>query len=366
MKHIKTFGFWALLLVASVFALGFLGVAAASPGGAIAFTWGVPIIGFTKLFNWDGLKKIKASEQKAAIIDAVAQAFRKVSTMPLTGKKMVGPDSSLYGIAPVVFDQVPFNPNDPLATIDRGFELLFRERDMRTATSPTFDILDIRTGIIFYQQLAGEEAKLTKIGRGAKQPVGFLRFTGGFTVLDDWLRFNEYYKIEELTIDTVLSWWDSKATLLYGLLIALSSDIDEDFDTDDATTINNACSDILAEMKDAGYKGISDSVKFVITCNPLIKARIMKALSASFINPNTNINQIVYNIGALVSTTYVPPVSYYVSFPGYKTIRGEWEDLNARPAQRNELYLGSDNVWTGAFNATIAEPLQHRRCALST
>ncbi len=365
MKRIKTFSLWALLLVSSVFALGFLGIASASSEGVIAFTWGIPILGFTSLFNWDGLKKIKAAEQKAAIIDAVSTVLKKVSKIPIVGQKMVGPDSTLYGQAPVVYDPVPFNPNDPLATIDRGFELFFRERDMRTATSPTFDILDIKTGIIFYQQIAGEEAKLTKIGRGTKQPVGFLRFTGGFTVLDDWLRFNEYYRIEELTIDTVLGWWDNKATLLYGLMVVLDSSINESYSVDDVTTINNACATILTNLKAAGYKGISDAAKFVITCNPMQKARILKAMAAAFLNPNTNNNQVVYNIGAVVSTTYIAPGSYYVSIPGFKTIRGEWEDLSARPAQRNELHLGSDNVWTGAFNATIAEKLQHRRCALS-
>jgi hypothetical protein len=88
-------------------------------------------------------------------------------------------------------------------------------------------------------------------------------------------------------------------------------------------------------------------------------------MAAAFINPNTNNNQIVYNIGALVSTTYVANTSYYVSLPGFKNVRGEWEDLSARPPQRNELHLGADHVWTGAFNGAIAESLQHRRCALS-
>lgn len=318
-----------------------------------------------KLFNWKGLEKVAPADQKAAIIDAVDKAFKKIAAIPLAGQKVAGPDSALYGQTPVIFDPVAIPGGDPLQAIDRGYEMLFRESDLRTSTSPTLDILDIKTAVIFYQQLAGEEAKLSKIGRGEKASIGYLRFTGGFAILDDWLRFNQYYKIEELTTDTVLGWYDKKAILFYGLLVALTSAINEAYVTDDVTTINNACANILTNLKAAGYRGISDNVRFVITCNPLLKARIMKAIAAAFVNPNTNNNQIVHNIGGIVSTTYVASTSYYVSLPGFKSVRGEWDDLTARPPQRNELHIGADHVYTGAYNGAIAEALQHRRCALS-
>jgi hypothetical protein len=81
--------------------------------------------------------------------------------------------------------------------------------------------------------------------------------------------------------------------------------------------------------------------------------------------PNTNNNQIVFNVNALVTTVKLANTSYYISLPGVKNLRGEWEDLNARPAQRSELKLGADHIWTGAYNGVIAESKQHRRCALS-
>ncbi|MBC8413148.1 MAG: hypothetical protein ISR96_02335 [Nitrospira sp.] len=46
-------------------------------------------------------------------------------------------------------------------------------------------------------------------------------------------------------------------------------------------------------------------------------------------------------------------------------MRGEWEDLNTRPPQRNELKFGADHVWTGSYNAIIAEKKQHKKCLLS-
>jgi hypothetical protein len=254
--------------------------------------------------------------------------------------------------------------SDTIKTPDRGYELLFDEVDMRQSVSSAFEVLDVTGGVTFYQQLAGEEAKLSKIPASAKTQVSFLRFTGGFPILDDWLRFNQYYKIDQLTAETVKKWYNQKATNMYGLLAALGSGINESFATDDVTTINNACAQILTDLEAAGY-AVDENSQFVITCNPKLRGRVFKAIAATFINPNANNNQILYNISAVISTTKLANTSYYVSLPGGKSLRGEWDDLNARPPQRNELKLGADHVWTGAYNAIIAESKQYRRCALS-
>jgi len=60
----------------------------------------------------------------------------------------------------------------------------------------------------------------------------------------------------------------------------------------------------------------------------------------------------------MVTTTKVAATSYYVCLPGQKAQRGEWEDLTTREPQRNELKLGADHVWTGAYNGVIAEMLK--------
>ncbi len=117
-------------------------------------------------------------------------------------------------------------------------------------------------------------------------------------------------------------------------------------------------------MEAAGY-AVSAASKFYITCHPSLLARVYKALAAVFTNPNSNNNQIVYNIAGVIPSAKIAATSYYVTLPGLKAKRGEWEDLNTRPAQRNELVLGADHVWTGAYNGAIAETKQFRRCSLS-
>jgi hypothetical protein len=363
-KSLKTMAVWGLLLCASLLVLGLFGMAVESPGGATASLW-LPALAFgstriygVKFFDWSKVEKTKPSERKGLIVDAFNRGLAKIHGKEVTGGKFTAHDPNLQGTAPVVMVM-----SDTLKTPDRGYEVLFDEVDLRQSTSDTFELLDITGGVTFYQQKPGEEAKLTKLPSTAKTLVSMLRFTGGFPVLDDWLRFNKYYLIDELAADTVRRWYDKKATLFYGLMAALTG-IDEAFDTDDVTTINNACAQILDDLSKAGY-AVDENAEFVITANPKLRGRIYKALAASFVNPNTNNNQILYNIRAVVSTTKLANTSYYVSLPGEKNRRGEWEDLNARPPMRDELKLGADHVWTGGYNGIIGEKKQHRRCQLA-
>lgn len=370
--RIKTFSLWGLMLIASLFCIGMLGISAGQPDAALAFAGlpalplafgGVKLFG-EKIYNWEKIHEIPEADRRDAIIARANEFMTEISQKevrgaPVGGQKMTGLDSNLMGQIPVVLVM-----SDTIKTPDRGYEVLFAEVDMRQSQSNTFDVLDITGGVTFYQQLVGEEAKLSKIPTSAKTQVALIRYIGGFPILDDWIRFNQYYKIDQLTADTIRRWYTQKATIMYGLLAALGSGINQSFSTDDVTTINNACAKILEDLEAAGYD-VDENEPFVITCNPILKARIFKAIASTFITPNTNNNQIVNNISAVVATTKVANTSYYVSLPGGKNMRGEWEDLNARPPQRNELKLGADHVWTGAYNAIIGEAKQHRRCALS-
>ena len=319
---------------------------------------------FGKQFiDWGKLQQVAESARKEKILEAISLGLKSIAAQPLQmleASKFVGADPTLLRGTPPIVMVGTDTVNEP----DRGYEALFAMVDMLNSTSKTFEIASVTGGVTFYQVLPGEEAKLSKLPSVGKVDVSMLRFIGGFAILDDWLRFNELYKIDDLTRDTVTRWYDKKATLFYGLLTALGAGVNQAFATDDVTTINNAAAQILVDMEAAGY-AVSAASKFYITCHPTLLARIYKALAAVFTNPNTNNNQIVYNIAGVIPTAKIASTSYYVALPGIKAKRGEWENLNTRPAQRNELVLGADHVWTGAYNGAIAETKQFRRCALS-
>jgi hypothetical protein len=316
-----------------------------------------------KIFDWKGIEKYKTiEEKKAKIIDAANHFVRKAAKAPIMGvggTKMTTGDPNLQPTVPVVLVM-----SDTIKTPDRGYEVLFDEVDMRASNNDTFEVLDVTGGVTFYQVNSGEEPRISKVPKTAKALVPYLRFLGGINILDDWLRFNKYYLIDRLFSDTIRRWWDKKATIFYGMMAAMAAGINEAFDTDDVTTINNACSKILIDLHDAGYP-VDENSQFVITCNPKTRARIFKALHASFVLPNPNNSQIMYNISAVVSTTKIANTSYYISLPGGKNQRGEWEDLNMRLPMRDEVKLGATHVWTGAYNGIIGEVKQHRRCSLA-
>jgi hypothetical protein len=371
-EGVRTLAVWGLIFMGVLLGVALIGV---SPMGttvsAVSLAW-LPLAGIVvggrsgaKMINWEkGLKEAKAAglgvaEIKTAIIEAFSSHVKKQAALPLRAEKMRGADANLMANIPIV--EVVSNPG-AVGEADRGYELIFPEVDMRSVRSSSFKMLNILGGVTYHQQKAGDEAKLSKMPNTSAASVEMLRFTGGLPILDDWIRNNEVYLIDELFADADLGWWDKKATLFYGLLIALDASINVAFDTDISTTINKACASILGDMKNMKTPGPK---RFVITCREVDRFKIAKALAAAFINANDNTNEIVYNIQAVLPTTYITESAFYISLPGSQNKRGEWEDFNARPAQRNELILGSDQVWTGAYNGIIGNKKQHRRCALS-
>lgn len=321
-------------------------------------------------FDWEKFAKLKEEknltfdQQRNIIVKAASKHLKKTAKTPLKYEKIErvkvsGADPNLMGVTPVFL--VRLEPDAP----DRGYEQIFRQFDMRASTNKTFEMRDIQGSVTFRQIEPGEAAELVRVPAATVTPVSGLRFIGGFVILDDWLRFNEYYKIDGMLADAEDSWWDEKATIFYGLMTSLSAGIDFAFDTSIAKTINTAIVDLISTLKTAGVRRVNSNSSFVITCNEADRYAILQALTATFGTPNTNITPVIYNISAVVSTTYVPSGNFYISLPNGNNGQGEWEDYNARPKQRDELKLGEDYVLTGMYNGIIGREDQHRRCATS-
>jgi len=369
MKTFKVFGIMLLVLIAAVMVFGIAGAFAMDKGAAPFAASAFPLSSFgfagivfgRKIFDFGAIKDFATdAEKKTAIIERASEFMKELLEDPLLydRQKLAGPDSTLQGTAPVASIYT-----SSVKTPDRGYEVLFDEYDMRASSNDSFEILDISGGVTFYQVKPGEEVKLSTIPKGALTNVKYLQFAGGVNILDVWLRFNQYYKIEELFSDVILAWWDKKADLFYGLLAALGAGINQAFVTSDIQTINAAAANILADCKAAGLM-VPENPDFVITCNPLLKERILTALKMTYETQGVN-KQVVFNVPTVVTTSKLVNTSYYVSLPGFKNKRGEWEDLTAREAQRDEQHLGAVHVWTGMYNGIIGQAAQHKRCALS-
>ncbi len=373
-KRIKVYALWGIILMVILFTVPLIALTHENPD-AMALSLLPIVVGYTfgfsrmKIFDWTRIKEYGSIEEiKKDLLECFNDFIKELNEKPLkqkalSGQKFTGPDANLQGTAPVVLVQADRE------TPDRGYERIFDPVNMRQATSRTFDILDITGGITYYQTEDGQPAKLSRVPKGTKTPVSMLRFTGGFSVLDDWLRFNEYYRIDRLGQQAVRDWYKQRATLLYALITALTG-IDQAFDTNDETTINNAAANILNDLNALGYD-LGDGSEFVIVANPMLRSRLRKALATTYETPITGstakqgADKVDYTISALITTPKITNTSnYWVCLPGEKSLLGDWEDLNARPAQRNELVLGADHVSTGAYNAIIGEKKQFKKCAL--
>lgn len=329
----------------------------------------------SKVFNWKNFKTLGSKEEQfKAIKEAINFFFQrpliekgeiKFSTEKMNALKAAGIKFTVPGDTPnsgdrqiVVSDVFKATPLE-----DFGYMDIFDLVDMRGIPKDTFEILDASNGITFNQRAPGEEAKIYKVS-DSKATVSFLEFAAGLGFLDQWIQFQQYYLLDDVTVQTKNKYYDKMADLHYGLFTALSSGVNQAYDTSDAQTIDNACVQIISDCKSKGYF-VKEGVKFVVIANPSLKRRLMKAIWPFAVNPNDASSQApVNNISQLITTWHLPNTSYYVALPGNKLKRGVWKDLTVE-SNRDILKSATDFVWCGQYNAAIGDSQQVRRGALS-
>lgn len=256
-----------------------------------------------------------------------------------------------------------FHTNMP--EIDVGWAQLFGLVDLRQSTHDHFDILDTNAGLSWNQTAPGEKVKIRRAITEAKATVGVLTFSDGLGLLDDWLRFNQFWNVQEALMEFRNTAFDKMAQIHYGLLTALGAGVDVAFDTDDATTFNNAGSSLLRAVRGKGYAA-GQNAQFDIACAPEHVGRILKMLTATrgsaIVDHGTVDQPIAYSVRSVVSTTHIPANStgYYLVLPGRKIKRGLWKDLTVEDA-RNAYVRATDLVGTMQFNAAIGDVAQVRR-----
>lgn len=277
-------------------------------------------------------------------------------------KGMTGPDD-----APNVMDRnmpvtsaVYFTAiEDPL--LNFGFEELFTFVDMRKSGQTSFDIIDVQNLITFEELKSGKPMKVYGVS-DAKATVNKLGFGAAIGILDDWIDYNQYWNLNQAALEARSQYHSKMGTDHYAVLVAISSDQNQAFATDDITTINNACGQIFTDLDGKGFT-ITGNEVFELRANILLKAKIEKAFASTFNDPISGANQLVHTLNRKY-TTKLSAATYYVTLPGRKSQRGVWKDLSAE-SDRDILIRGTDVAYYGEYNVAIGEEDQHRRCSLS-
>lgn len=256
-----------------------------------------------------------------------------------------------------------FHSNMP--EIDLGYTNLFTLVDLRGTNQDSFEIIDTNGGITFKQRAPGEKVEIRREIAESSTPVKYLTFADGIGLLDDWLRFQKFWNVEQVVAEFRSKAWDKKAEIHYGLLTAQSTGIDQAFSTDDTQTFNAAAAAILRGVRTKGYAA-GQNAQFYIVCSPEKVGRILQMLEATQgsarVAFQANAQPIAYSVAGVISTTHVSAsdTGYYLVLPGRKMQRGEWLDLSIE--QNRDIYTrATDWVGTQQFNAIIGDTAQVRR-----
>lgn len=256
--------------------------------------------------------------------------------------------------------------NDGLKEIDTGYMAAFKQIDLTQSNKAYYDIYNLSgTAITFYTRVDGEVLKMSPLPTASSTSMTFIEKTGGVTVPDRWERFNDLYRLEEVFNSAEVGFQHMKSVFHYDLLTDVSH-AEENFDTNDATTWNNACANIIDTLRD-GNQGkdypIETEPKFLLYYSHALKIRAIKAFLQSYQSPNDNMSesQIGYNIVPIMSTI-VPKDHFYIVLPERQIRSVTWEDLNLYD---EKSFKSTDYVWTSLFNAGVYETNQIRRCKLS-
>lgn len=256
-----------------------------------------------------------------------------------------------------------FHTNMP--EMDMGWVPLFDLVDLRGSSHDHFDIIDTNAGVVYEQLKQGEAIKKrTKISE-SKTIVSYLTMGAGLGLLDDWLNFQQWWKVDEAVAEFGAKHWDKMAELHYGLFTALSTAIDVNFATDDATTFNAAVSGILRAVRSSGY-AVGQNAGFYILTSPEKVGRLTRMLSAergsAMVDFGTMKEPIAYTVKGVIASTFVPAndTGYYLILPGRKIKRGIWKDLTVE-GQRNAAARAQDLFAHAQYNCAIGDTAQVRR-----
>lgn len=255
--------------------------------------------------------------------------------------------------------------------LDFSYKEIFREVDMRSANTGTYEMVDATVGLTFREILPGDRMRTGSISSN-NQFVKALEYGAGLGILDVWLEDNELFRIEEAVQAAVRKWGRFVADAHYALLAAVGVGQNIAFDTSIEQTIDNAATKI---GKDLGDKfGLSDRPAVYVLAASDHAQRVSKALAARFDNPNNNNGQIQANVQGLLTTnnskfpaTYdfgggaVPYAEVILAGEQIVTIRRR--DLGVEEA-RNAERRGTDMYWSGRFNCAIGEARQIVRVPL--
>ena len=307
----------------------------------------------------------------AQVVDAAGKPLGKAFDFESTKAHLVskyatpGDNAALAATA----DRVTNFFQTGLNELDLGWTNLFQFVDMRSSNLPAFKIIGANTSMVFKQRAPGEKVEIARNIGSTDAPVEYVTYAAGLGILDDWLRFQNYWGIEQTVAEFRGKYYDKQAELHYGLFTAQGTGIDVAFATDATQTFNSAAAAMLRAMRSSGY-ALGSGVQFTILTSPEKLGYVLKMLEATrgsqMVATNSNAQPIAYSVGQVIASPHVPAndTGYYLIIPGRRAQRATWMDLQIE-SNRDIYKRATDWVGTGQFNAAVGDVNQVRRVKFS-
>ncbi|WP_115513052.1 hypothetical protein [Xanthomonas arboricola] len=251
--------------------------------------------------------------------------------------------------------------------IDTGWTNLYRLVDMRNGNQDAFEVATGEFGISFKQRAPGEKTEIWRLPSETEMSVKYVTYSAGAGVLDDWLRYNKWWAVENIITEFRAKAWMNQAEQHYGLFTALGAGINfahiagDDIGTE---TLNAAAAFIYRQQQLKGT-AVSASTPLWIVTSPEKRGYILRMLEAtqgSLIIGYQNGIPLAVTVAGVIATTYVPAndAGYYLVLPQRRNARGVWMDLQIE--KNRDIYKRAED-WVGTmqYNAIIADTSQVRR-----
>lgn len=249
--------------------------------------------------------------------------------------------------------------HDGMRDVDLGWQVLFDLIDLRNSDQDHFELLNSNFGVVWEQKKPGGQTKPRREISESKTNVPYLTWTTGYSILDDWLRFNKFYLVQDMLNEVDGKYWELQAETHYGLLNALGAGVNIVFDTDDQTTFNKAAAKIIRGNERKGY-GIGANAQLDIVVPPEKVGRVTAMLDATrgsvMIAYGTAKQPISFTVRNIIVTNHVPASlnGYYLVLPGRKLKRGAWLDKTVE-SKREPSVSAEDWFARAQYNAIIGD-----------
>lgn len=256
---------------------------------------------------------------------------------------------------------------------DVGYLSFFDTRDFKGVPAPGFSVRDVQSGLTFSKRGEGGKADIYRV-TGNEAFVPFDMYGGGLEFDQAWFDDQQWWSIEDTSIEFRAKWYKDKATTFYTMIGAVSSERDVVYDATGATavekdiiTLNTAAAALLTELDAAGYD-VSPQTVVKVLCPLQLKGRLERALAAQYLTAGV-VNaaaKVEYNIEPVYSMRVMNAGEactdkWYMGVPGLKNKIGEKMDLTVLAEFNIQTYATTSVGW-GRYGAYLNEA-QFKRIA---